>query len=184
MFSLYFSLSSNFLFIAFCENNDCLNSIQKENTRLHSENFLIILQQILEKTHHSLKDINKVYFTSTPGGQTGLRVSLAFLSTLQILNSKIKIYHINTLLLQAGKDDCISLLTIDNRESKYYLAVYQNKKCIVKTEIILREKLENLKQKFPNFSLKKDFHKIDFLTNFQELKNDFILLNKIDEIEF
>jgi len=184
MFSLYFSLSSNFLFIAFCENNNCLNSIQKENTRLHSENFLINLQQLLEKNHHSLKDINKIYFTSNPAGQTGLRVSLSFISTLQILNPKIKIYHINTLLLQAGKDNCISLLTIDSRESKYYLAVYQNKNCLIETQIILKEDLAKLTQKYSNFSFKKDFYKIDFLTNFHELKDNFILLNKIDEIEF
>src|SRR5947209_87155 len=127
MLELYFSLSSSFLFISICKESECLNSIKKKNPRLHSENFLSHLQQILENTNHSLKEISEIYFTSTPGGQTGIRVSLAFLATLQVLNPKIRFYHTDTLLLQAGADNCISLLTIDSRESKYHTAVYQNK---------------------------------------------------------
>src|SRR5438876_1121154 len=119
MFSLYFSLSSSFLFLALCQNDQCLTSIQKENKRLHSENFLTHLRQLLAKNNHSLKKIEKIYFTSTPGGQTGLRVALSFLATYQVLNPKVKLYHINTLLLQAGAENCLSLLTIDSRGSKY-----------------------------------------------------------------
>src|SRR4051812_28134215 len=111
MISLYFSLSSSFLFIAIFKENKCLNIIQKENARLHSENFLFHLEEILKKSNCSLREIKEIYFTSTPSGQTGLRVSLAFLSTLQVINSKIKLYHINTLLLQAGTENCVSLLT-------------------------------------------------------------------------
>src|SRR2546423_7463789 len=99
MLCLYFSLSSSFLFLALYENDQCLISIQKENTRQHSENFLSHLRQILTHTKHTLKEIKEIYFTSTPSGQTGLRVALAFLSTLQVLNPKVKFYHINTLLL-------------------------------------------------------------------------------------
>jgi tRNA threonylcarbamoyladenosine biosynthesis protein TsaB len=184
MFSLFFSLSSSFLFIALCKENKCLNSIKKENNRLHSENFLSQLQQILEKSNCSLPDLNEIYFTSNPSGQTGLRVTLSFLATLQILNPKIKLFHIDTLLLQAENDNCISLLTIDSRGNKYYGGVYQKKKCLLKSQIILKENLEELTKKFPNFSLRKDFCEIDFLTNFQILKEDFCLLNKIGEIDY
>src|SRR5215207_8145109 len=105
MLQLYFSLSTPFLFLALKKNNQCLASIQKENFRLHSENFLLYLQQILTKTNHSLKEIREIYFTSAPGGQTGIRISLAFIGTLQVLNPQIKLYHINTLLLQAGANN-------------------------------------------------------------------------------
>src|SRR5688572_10811575 len=114
MLELYFSLSSSFLFLALVKDGKTLSSRQKKNTRLHSENFLLNLQQLLTTTNHSLKEIQKVYFTSTPGGQTGIRVSLTFLATLQVLNPAIEFYHINTLLLQAGTDNCFSLLTIDS----------------------------------------------------------------------
>lgn len=177
MLGLYFSLSSPFLFLALWENDKCLTSIQKENTRQHSENFLIHLQQILAQTNHNLAEIKIIYFTSTPSGQTGLRVALAFLSTLQILNPEVKFYHINTLPLQARTENCISLLTIDSRSSKYHVAVFQKKKCLLATQIVSQEQLAKILKKFPDFSLKKDCQEIDFLTNFQELKDDFILLN-------
>ena len=183
MFCLYFSLSSSFLFLALYKKNKCLSSIQKENSRLHSENFLSQLQQILEKSNCSLQDLNEIYFTSNPSGQTGLRVTLSFLATLQILNLKIKLFYIDTLLLQAGNDNCVSLLTIDSRGSKYYGEVYQEKECLLKTQIILKENLAKLTEKFPNFLIRKDFGGIDFLANFQKLKNNFVLLEKIEEID-
>jgi len=184
MLYLYFSLSSSFLFLALWEDDKLLASIQKENTRQHSENFLIHLQQILGKTKRNLKEIKKIYFTSTPSGQTGIRVALAFSATLQILNPEVELYHINTLLLQAGTENCISLLTIDSRGSKYHAAVSQNKKCLLETQIILQENLEKITKKFPGFVLKKDCQEIDFLTNFQELKNEFKLLKEIKEIDY
>jgi len=181
---LYFSLSSSFLFLALWKDNKCLISIQKENKRLHSENFLSHLRQICKKVNCSLKEINKIYFTSQPSGQTGLRISLAFLATYQILNPQVKIYHINTLLLQAGDQNCLSLLTIDSRESKCYLAIYQNKKCLLETQTVGQEAQEKLTKKFPKFLILKNFQGVDFLTNFQKLKTDFILIKRIEEINY
>ena len=181
---LYLSLSSSFLFLALWKDNECLISIQKENKRLHSENFLPHLKQICEKVNLSLKEIEEIYFTSQPSGQTGLRISLTFLTTYQVLNPKVKLYHINTLLLQAGENNCLSLLTIDSRESKHYLAIYQNKKCLLETKIVKQEDQEKLTKKFPNFLILKNFRGINFLTNFQKLKNDFILIKKIEEINY
>jgi len=182
MLYLHFSLSSSFLFLALWENDKYLVSIQKENARQHSENFLSYLRQILTQANHSLKEVNEIYFTSQPSGQTGLRVSLAFLSTCQVLNPQIKIYHINTLLLQAGGETCLSLLTIDSRASKYHLAIYQNKKCLLASQIVRQAELANIREKFPNFLILQDFHQADFLTNFQKLKSKFVLLKKIEEI--
>jgi len=184
MLRLYFSLSSSQLFLALLENDKCLISIQKENSRQHSENFLSHLQQILTKTNYALKEIKEIYFTSQPSGQTGLRVSLAFLTTCQVLNPQIKIYHLDTLLLQAGTDNCISLLTINSQGNKYHAAAYQNKKCLLTSQIIYQEELEKIKQKFPNFLILKDFEGIDFLTNFQKLKGDFARLKGIEEINY
>ncbi|MCE8162944.1 MAG: hypothetical protein I3273_00720 [Candidatus Moeniiplasma glomeromycotorum] len=198
MLRLYFSLASPLLFLALCKNDRCLASLQKENLRLHSENFLTHLKEILKQVNHSLAELDEIYFTSWPSGQTGLRVSLTFLATLQVLNPKIKFYHINTLLLQAGNDKCLGLLTIDSRASKYYLAVYQQKRCLLTTQIINKEELISLMKRFSNFLVRKDFsetgltenprefnkHSVDFLSHFQALKNEFVRLRKIEEIDF
>ena len=142
------------------------------------------LRQILAKTNYSLQAINRIYFTSPPGGQTGIRVSLAFLATCQVLNPKIKIYHLNTLLFQAGTEKCISLLTIDRQASKYHLAVYQNQECLLAEQIVQQKDLEKIREKFPNFPTLKDFQGVDFLTNFQKLRGSFVPLKKIEEINY
>ena len=183
MLCLQFSLSSSFLFLALWENDKCLVSIQKENRRLHSENFLAHLRQILAETEHNLKEINEICFTSTPSGQTGLRVSLAFLATFQVLNPQVKLYHIDTLLLQAGTENCLSLLTIDSRGNKCHVAVYQNKKCLLTNQIIQPSELAKIKEKFPNFRVFWDFQGVDFLANFQKLKSNFLRIEKIAEID-
>ena len=157
-------------------------SIQKENARLHSENFLIHLKKILEKCHFALSELNRIYFTSVPGGHTGLRVSLAFLSTLQVLNPQIEIYQINTLLLQSGDENCLSLLTIDSQENKYHAAVCNQKKFLLSPHLIFKENLAKLKAEFSNLPILKDFYQVDFLQNFQKLKKDFKRLHKIEEI--
>lgn len=184
MICLQFSLSSPFLFLALWKNNQCLISVKEENIRQHSEKFSSHLGQSLKQINCSLKDISEVYFTSQPSGQTGLRVSLSFLSTLQVLNPQIKIYHINTSLLQSGNSNCISLLTIDSQGNKYHLAVYQNKKCLLKDKVVSKEELEKIRAEFPNFLILKNFFEVDFLTNFQKLKGDFVLLDKIEEINY
>jgi tRNA threonylcarbamoyladenosine biosynthesis protein TsaB len=142
------------------------------------------LKKILNQHQHSLKEIKEIYFTSTPSGQTGLRVSLTFLTTLQVLNPKIKIYHLNTLLLQAGKNKCISLLTIDRLGSKHHAAIYEKKKCLLETQIISQKDLKELIKKFPDFTLLKDYQDVNFLTNFQELRSEFILLDNVEEIDY
>lgn len=182
MWELYFSLSSHWLFLALEKDNRCLVSLQKENARQHSENFLVHLGEILAQHHCSLPEIKKIYFTSSPGGQTGLRVSLAFLATLRVLNPQIKIYQINTLLFQAGEKNCLSLLTIDSQASKYHLAVYQKKKCLLTSQIVRVEEKKKITAQFPNFTTLKDFEGVDFLTNFQQLKGDFVLWSESQEI--
>ncbi|WP_147411340.1 hypothetical protein [endosymbiont GvMRE of Glomus versiforme] len=161
-----------------------MNSIQKENAYLHSENFLSYLQQVLEKTKYFLKEINKIYFTSLPSGQTGIRISLSFLATLQVVNPEIKFYHINALLLQSGIESCISLLSIDRGENKYHVSIYKNKKCLLEEKIIYQKELEEVVKHFPDFSILKNFQKVDFLKNFQKLKKYFVLLNNVEEIDY
>ncbi|CAG8844715.1 7650_t:CDS:2, partial [Racocetra persica] len=106
-------------------------------------------------------EINEIYFTSTPSGQTGLRVSLAFLATFQVLNPQVKVYHIDTLLLQAGTENCLSMLTIDSSGNKYHIAVYQNKKCLLVNQVIQRVELTKIKEKFPDFRIFQDFQGLE-----------------------
>ncbi|CAH1756002.1 24909_t:CDS:1 [Entrophospora sp. SA101] len=194
MLRLLFSLTSQFLFIALLEDEKCLKSRQRVNFRQHSENFFPILKQVLAKTNHSLKEIEEVYFTNLPGSQTGHRISLTFVLTLQVLNPQIKVYHLNSLLFQAGKSRAISLISIDQKKTKYHCAVYQVTKCLVEpSEIDLNvsqnKELIQIQKQFSDYLIYEDFHqmlchdlnnlppkKIRFLANFRQLFPYFQLL--------
>jgi tRNA A37 threonylcarbamoyladenosine modification protein TsaB len=162
MLELYFSLSSHRLLIALEENNQCLINIQKKNIQLHTENFLTYLKKVLSYHNHSLPSLEKIYFTSNPSNKTGLKVSLTFILTIQILNPQVKIYHIDTLLLQAGESNCISILTIDRQEKRFYFSVYKKRKKLLSPIITNHENLKKLIQEFSSFPVKKDFYRTNF----------------------
>ncbi|MCE8158896.1 MAG: hypothetical protein I3270_00185 [Candidatus Moeniiplasma glomeromycotorum] len=183
MLQLFFSLTSPFLGLSVWENNQCLISLQKENHRLHADNFLTHLKTILKQINRSLPELKEIYFTSFPSGQTGLRVSLTFLITLQALNPQIKLYQINTLQFQAGNDNCLSLLTLDKRESKYYVAVYSQKRCLLAPQLVRKEELTGLVEQFKGFLVQQDFREIDLVSQFQILKNEFTLLKKVEGVD-
>jgi tRNA A37 threonylcarbamoyladenosine modification protein TsaB len=186
MIELYFSLSSSFLFIAVLSEGKCLSLLQKENTRLHSENFVDNLRNVCDDAKIKLKEVTKIFFTSNPSNQTGLRISLTFVSTLQVINPEVEFYQIDTLLLQSGLDDCISLLSLNIQESKYHAKIFHQGilNSPSKTKIIDLEELEETKSLFPNLSIKKNLLNIDFLDNFNKLKNHFQVLKDIKEIEY
>jgi len=194
MLRLLFSLTSRFLFIALLQNKECLASINQDNFRQHSEKFFPALQQILTKTGYSLKDIKEVYFTDLPGSQTGQRISLAFTLTLKVLNSQLKVYHLNSLFFQAGESKAVSLISIDLKKTKYQLAVYQKIKCLIEPRMVESKKLTKIKKQFSGFTIYEDFCQIsgsepgqtnsetkhiqpvNFLINFQKLFPYFQLL--------
>ena len=189
MLHLLLSLTSNFIFLALLQNEKCLESICQNNFRQHSENFLLFLQQTLKKTKYSLSDIEKIYFTSLPGSQTGYRISLAFGLTLQVLNPQVKLYHLNSLLFQVGKHKSISLISVGLKKTKYHVAVYQKTKCLFEPQVVESIELIKIQKKFPDYLVYEDFclkvnnipnqipQLIDFLLNFQKLLPSFQLFN-------
>jgi tRNA threonylcarbamoyladenosine biosynthesis protein TsaB len=191
---LLFSLTSRFLFIALLKDKKCLASVSQDSFRQHSEKFFPALQKILTEAGYSLKDVGEVYFTDLPGSQTGQRISLAFVLTLQVLNPQFKAYHLNSLLFQAGKDKAISLISIDLKKTKYQLAVYQKTQCIIEPQVVESKELTKIKKQFPDYIVYEDFYQasgsefgqtnretkhmqpINFLVNFQKLFPYFQLL--------
>jgi tRNA A37 threonylcarbamoyladenosine modification protein TsaB len=181
MLDLLLSLTSRFVFLTLLKNKKCLESICQDNFRQHSENFLFFLQKILKKTKYSLADIEKIYFTSLPGSQTGYRISLTFGLTLQVLNPQVKLYHLNSLLFQVGESKAISLISVDQKKTKYHVSVYQETKCLLKPQVIESIKIIKIQKKFPNYLIYEDFclkagdsssqnsQPINFWFNFQRL---------------
>jgi tRNA A37 threonylcarbamoyladenosine modification protein TsaB len=169
-FRLLFSLTSDFIFLSVLEVDKVLVNIQKYNFRQHSENFFTHLKEGLNEAQISLAEIKEIYFTDSPGSQTGIRIGLAFILTLQTINPEIKIFHLNSLMLQSGGEGrTINLISIDLKKTKYHCAVYQGIKCLFGPEVIEMEKLNEIKKTYSEFAVKEDFKKIKFLSNFRQL---------------
>ena len=175
---IYFSLTSSFFFLSVGESKTILETIQTETQKKHSVNLINFLKKILEKNHRQLREVKEVYFTSGPGSQTGIRLSLVFVSTLQTLNPEIKIFHLNTLLFQASDQNCLSLLSLDNSGRRWHLAGYQKQKEILSSQIKTKEEIEEIKKKFSSFPVIENFRKINFLEHFKKLKEVFFPLNE------
>jgi tRNA A37 threonylcarbamoyladenosine modification protein TsaB len=86
------------------------------------------------------------------------------------------------LLFQVAKENAISLLTIDNKASKFHVAIYQEKKCLLTPKITNKEELEELKKDFLSFAFFQDFSQVEFLKNFFLKKEYFQKLKNINEI--
>jgi len=182
MLNIFFSLSTDFLCIALYNNNDLIKSFQKLNHKLHSDNFLFYLRNILENSNKKLKEIDAIYFTYFPGGETGKRITISFLITLQTINSNLKFYHINTLLFQCGNEKkCLSILKIN--KNKYYISVIKNDKFLLENKILLENELDFFIKKFYNFLIKKDFLEINFLKNYEFLKEKFSIIKDVKDLQ-
>ena len=176
---LFFSLSTRFCSLVLLCQGQLVHSFQQDNLQKHSETFLPLLNQFLKDQQLTLEKLDKIYFTSTPGGQTGIRVSLSFLVALKVLHPQLEIFHLDSLLFQAGNENCYSLLSANNRNSKYFFALCQQGK-IIEKGMIEAEQL-NLKLSCdPQLVIKKDFSGIDFTNNFLILKEKFVPLDSFD----
>lgn len=175
--TLYFSITSSFLFLALKKGKKLLESLQKENTLKHTDNFLEHLEKILNSQKKELSKITKIYFSSWPGGLSAARVGFVFVTILKALNPKIKIYHINTLLLQSGGEDCISLLSIDKKKKKYFFMSFKKNRENVPLQIKNKEEIEKEKKKNPNTKILLNFENQKILSLFEKLKKTFSIFN-------
>src|SRR5439155_24561165 len=98
-----------------------------------------------------------------------------------------KCYYLNSLFFQAGKDKSISLISIDQKKTKYHCAVYQASKCLIEPRIIdlntnQKQELAQIKKQFSDYLIYEDFcqisdqnftnsppKKIRFLANFRQM---------------
>ena len=93
------------------------------------------------------------------------------------------------LLIFTGCFDTVEESTINDDGSGVYVSTTDLGKILGMLKMFAGEKeemkeLEKMVKKFPDFSCKKDCQNIDFLTNFQELKDEFKLLEEIKDIDY
>ena len=82
MLVLSVDTSSSVCAVSLQENYNLIDEIDLDNGKSHSENFMPIVAEILEKNNKELKDINLIAAVVGPGSFTGIRIGIASIKAL------------------------------------------------------------------------------------------------------
>ncbi|MDQ7982638.1 MAG: tRNA (adenosine(37)-N6)-threonylcarbamoyltransferase complex dimerization subunit type 1 TsaB [Spiroplasma sp.] len=175
MYKLYLDCSGAILTIIVTKSNQVLASFSNSAAQKQTELAVETINNLLTKTKLSLKDINEVIITTGPGSYTGVRVGISFVKTLAVLNPKLKVFTVNTLLLQAGLKKAISIIAGYNQKS--YLAVYNQGKEVIAPQLVTETAKQGIINDLKDFEVLIDYKTSNIIDNF------LILNSKSDQIK-
>lgn len=181
MYKLYLDSSGAILTIVVTKDNQILEIYSKPAFQKQTELALKTIDEILKKIKISLKDIDEMMITNGPGSFTGVRVAITFAKTLSVLNPKIKIFTINSLLLQAGLKKAISVISGYNNKS--YLAVYDQGKEIITTQLVTEDAKQGIISDLQGYMVVSDFQNVDIAANFLSLQEEAKAINNIEDLQ-
>ncbi|QHX35710.1 tRNA threonylcarbamoyladenosine biosynthesis protein TsaB [Spiroplasma sp. TIUS-1] len=171
MKSLFIDTTNNKIVFIYLHDNKLIDSIVVDAKNKISEIFDDELKMFLAKQKTELNEISEFYVTKGPGTFTGVRIGLSIVKTIWTINKDIKVYSINTMQLMAGKSKVS--VAIDARGGKHFFASNTNGIIANNLEIVLNEKL-------PKENIITNLDNIDYVKNFSEVRDKFILETDIN----
>ena len=118
--------ASNLCTVAILENEKCLKEIVVNDARNHSEKIMPVIEQALNETNLTLKEINLIVCDKGPGSFTGIRIGvgtvLAFQDCLNI--PCVGINSLESLAYNVNKDGLICSL-IDAKNNNVYFGLFK-----------------------------------------------------------
>jgi len=82
------------------------------------------LKDCLDKLNLTLTEIDEIYVTCGPGSYTGVRISLTFAKVMKVINEKVKVYTIPSLLALLSDADGKYISLIDARNSAFFALTF------------------------------------------------------------
>ncbi|AGM25275.1 tRNA (adenosine(37)-N6)-threonylcarbamoyltransferase complex dimerization subunit type 1 TsaB [Spiroplasma chrysopicola] len=180
MNSLFIDTTGKYLTLILESNNIVLGHYHLDGERKHTELTVPTIKKLLDEQHLKLKDLTALYLTMGPGSYTGIRVPITIAKILKTINPDFKVYTINSLLYQAGLDNCISM--IDAKGGQFYFAIYQNGQEIIPIQLLTLENCREISQQFSGYEIREDLLEFDYLNNYLNLKPYFILNETVDDL--
>ena len=119
---------SNLCTVAILEDKKCIKEIIVNDARNHSEKIMPVIEQVLQETSLTLKNIDLIVCDKGPGSFTGIRIGvgtvLAFQDCLNI--PCVGISSLETLAYNVNQDGLICSL-IDAKNNNVYLGLFEHK---------------------------------------------------------
>lgn len=171
MKSLFIDTTNNKIVFIYLVDNEVIDSTVVKAKNMISEIVDEELNKFLDKQNIKLKEISTFYVTKGPGTFTGVRIGLSIVKTIWSINKDINVYSINTMQLMAGANDVS--VAIDARGGKHFFAYGLNGICTGNITIVLNEQL-------PNKNIITNLDEIDYVKNFLEIKERFVLEKDIN----
>lgn len=120
--------ASNLCTVAILENKTCIKEIIVNDARNHSEKIMPVIEQVLQETSLTLKNIDLIVCDKGPGSFTGIRIGvgtvLAFQDCLDI--PCIGISSLEALAYNVNTDGIICSL-IDAKNNNVYFGLFEHK---------------------------------------------------------
>lgn len=118
-----------YLSLSLIKGDEILYSIDKLCFKNQSEFLFVELEKMFKDTDVDINEISELCISSGPGSYTGIRLTMTLAKVLCSLNTKIKLFTINTLKLYSnGLKDV--LVVLDARANRAYIGEYFDDKCI------------------------------------------------------
>ena len=130
MLTLCIDTAYKYLTVCLIKDNKLLASISNECFKRQSEEIFVALDELFKKSDIKKEDIDSLCITSGPGSYTGVRIAMTIGKVYSEVNN-ISLYKISTLRLYAGNKEK-TMVVMDARANRAYVAVYDKKECILK----------------------------------------------------
>ena len=149
MITLFIDTSSSDVSIAILKGQKILQKIIKTTQNKHSEVAVELIEEILNKSSITPKEVNRIMVVTGPGSFTGLRIGVTIAKVYAYVEN-IEVIEISSLKQRAistPHDICLSL--IDAHHDNYYIGLYdKDNNSIIKEQFTNKEKVLNLINKY------------------------------------
>lgn len=176
MLVLSVDTSSSVCAVSLQENNNLIDEIDLDNGKTHSENFMPIVAEILEKNNKELKDINLIAAVVGPGSFTGIRIGIASIKAIaEVYNIPVaEVTSLESLVRNVEVKEVVCSL-IDAKNNQVYAGIFDSN--YNKLENYMADDINNVIE-----SLKK-YNNIIFVGD-GAVKFEDLLKENLKEIEF
>lgn len=181
MNELFLDTTNNYLIFGLIANNKVLINKQILLKQRFTEEAVNIINETLISVNCQWKDLNKIYLVIGPGSYTSVRVGITITKIIATLNKEIKIYYLNSLLIQAGKQKAISI--IEAQGNQYFLAAYNKGINIIEPQVIDKITFNEIRKDLNDFQVAKNYENINIFANFLQIKDLAVFCSNINTLE-